>query len=112
MVECYGNGVVKSKFDEGVEEGVFFNEVVIIFGIGISVGVVGVLERVGIGGSFEVDDIYGIGGFLECLESVVEFVIDDIELMEEFVFGCGLMDDFFFEEVEMVDVKDNYGSSL
>lgn len=109
--ECHGNGAVKSKSDEGVEEGVPSNEVVITSGTGISAGVVGVSERVGIGGSSEADDIHGIGGFLERSESVAEFATDDIELMEEFVSGRGLMDDFFPEEAETVDVKDNHGSS-
>lgn len=45
------------------------------------------------------------------MESVVEFVIDVIELMEEYVFGCGLMDEFIFEDIFKVIVIDDYEGS-
>ena len=65
--------------------------------------------RVGIGGSFE-GELHGIGANLERSESVAEFG-NDTELMEEFVSGRDLMDDFVPEEAEKVDIKDEHGGS-
>ena len=65
--------------------------------------------RVRVGGSSEAE-IHGVGTHLERSESVAEFG-NDAELMEEFVSGQGLMDDFVPEEAEKLDVKDEHGGS-
>ncbi|KAG0584879.1 hypothetical protein KC19_3G242000 [Ceratodon purpureus] len=64
--------------------------------------------RVSVGGSSEAE-INGVGTHLERAESVAEFG-NVAELMDEFVLGRGLMDDFIPEEAEKV--KDEHGGPL
>jgi hypothetical protein len=99
MVQAeHSNGAAKSKSGVGVEEGVRTTEVGIASGTGLRGP-----YREGVGGFSGFSGAEVLNTYLERVESVAEFTTEDTELMEEFVSGRGLMDDFVPETTDLID---------